>query len=257
MPNSNAMNLALVNVGRCADRNPARARPSRTRVAPPIRATQMLLPRRRARNPLESPVPPAPFGSSTARRLSWGARSESLTVDCMAATPKPRPNAPPCRLRAFEPIWADHIAGWARDPQEAYWLAPKTRPPLTAASLLRWIEPGHAPYLLWEEGGAAPVAYGEVNRLLRARRQYWLGHLVVDPERRGRGYGVALVRGLLQEAFEQRGAVRVTLVVFAENVPALACYRRAGMHEDGWEWHNFPLYGKRECLLRFAAERLA
>ncbi len=164
-----------------------------------------------------------------------------------------RSTAPTCRLAAFETIWAERVVSWARDPREVYWLAPKTRPPLTVAELLRWREPGHDPYMLLNGGEPAPIAYGELNRLGLTGRQYWLGHLIVDPNERGRGFGLELTRQLLREAFERRGARRVTLVVFPDNQAAIECYRAAGMREDGYEWHTFPAYGRRECLLRFAA----
>ncbi|HPM22844.1 MAG TPA: GNAT family N-acetyltransferase [Phycisphaerae bacterium] len=172
----------------------------------------------------------------------------------MTVNPRTRDDATPaCRLTPFTPDWAPTVVRWVRDAQEAYWLAPKTPPPLTAAQILGWRKPEHCPYLLFAADHALPVAYGELNRLHGVRRQYWLGHLIVDAARRRRGYGVQLTRHLLHEAFVQRGAHRVTLVVFAENTAALACYRAAGMRDDGFEWHTFPAYGRRECLLRLAA----
>lgn len=162
-------------------------------------------------------------------------------------------SAPPCRLVPFEPCWAAAVASWPRDAREAYWLAPKTRPPLTADEVLRWRKPGHEPYMLLVPEGDEPVGYGELNRILGAPRQYWLGHLVIAATARGRGLGIHLTRLLLQEAFERRGARRVTLVVFPDNERALACYRAAGMLDDGFEWHRFPAYRRRECLVRLAA----
>jgi RimJ/RimL family protein N-acetyltransferase len=174
----------------------------------------------------------------------------------MAALPKPRrdPDAGGV-LVPFQPRWAAQVASWATDPQEAYWLAPKTPPPVTADSVLRWRTVGHEPFALLPPGATLPAAYGELNRLGDLRRQYWIGHVIVDPARRGRGHGVRLTRLLLQEAFEQRGAERVTLVVFPENQAALACYRAAGFHDDGEEWHEFAAYGVRVRLLRLARRR--
>lgn len=174
----------------------------------------------------------------------------------MAAIPQARDGSDrPCRLAPFAPVWAELVVSWVRDAREAYWLAPKSRPPLTATEILRWARPDHEPYMLLQGEQVAPIGYGELNRLVGGRRQYWLGHLVVDPALRGRGYGVQLTALLLQEAFEQRGARRVTLVVFPDNTAALACYRAAGMVEDGREWHTFPAYGRREGLVRLAAAR--
>ncbi len=175
----------------------------------------------------------------------------------MANLPARNPAADRCRLVPFDHAWADRVVSWVRDAQEAYWLAPKSVPPLTPAELRRWCRPDHNPFLLVEGQRREPLGYGELNRITGARRQYWLGHLLVDPAFRGRGYGVQLTGLLLTEAFEQRGAQRVTLVAFPDNAAALACYRAAGMVDDGYEWHTFPAYGRRECLVRLAASRLA
>jgi len=172
----------------------------------------------------------------------------------MAAPPNAHTHAATrCQLARFEPAWAELVISWVRGRREMYWLAPKTVPPLTTSEILRWRQPGHDPYELLEQGSQAPVAYGELNRLTGQRRQYWLGHLIVDPRQRGRGLGTELTRRLLREAFRQRGAERVTLVVFPDNQRAISCYVAAGMREDGVEWHEFPAYGRRECLVRFVA----
>lgn len=170
----------------------------------------------------------------------------------MAVTPQSSAGAR-SRLVPFEPGWAELIASWIHTTEEAYWLAPKTRPPLTATAILRWHRPDGAPFVLCATERLQPVAYGELNPLRMQGREYWLGHLIVDPELRGRRYGLALTRALLREAFEHRGARRVTLVVFPENTTAICCYHAAGMRIDGYEWHDFPLFGRRECLIRFAS----
>ena len=175
----------------------------------------------------------------------------------MATRPARKPAANHCRLVPFDPASADLVVSWVQDANESYWLAPKSVSPLTSAEVLRWRKPDHNPYLLVEGEQREPVGYGELNRITGPRRQYWLGHLLVAPAFRGRGYGLQLTALLLAEAFEQRGAQRVTLVAFPENTAALACYRAAGLVEDGWEWHTFPAYGRRACLVRLAASRRA
>jgi RimJ/RimL family protein N-acetyltransferase len=175
----------------------------------------------------------------------------------MAADPVNRAaGTPPLRLTPFRAEWAGLVVSWVRDAQEAYWLAPKTPPPLTATHVLRWHEPGHNPFALLAAPGEPPVGYAELNTLVRTRRQYWIGHLIVDPDRRGRGLGSTFTQLLLDEAFEERGAQRVSLVVFPENAAASACYRAAGLREDGHEWHTFPAYGTRACLVRWARSRV-
>ena len=160
------------------------------------------------------------------------------------------------RLDSFDPALADVVASWVRDEHEARLLAPATRPPLTARRVLDWAGPGREPLSLWEPDVAGPIGYGELNVLHNRRREFWLGHLIVDPVHRGRGFGTWLTRLLLRRAFSRKNARRVTLVVVPENEPAIASYRAAGMRPDGHETHAFPASDDRIRLLRMVATRL-
>ncbi len=111
--------------------------------------------------------------------------------------------------------------------------------------------------MLLPQGEDDPVAYGEVNRLSRATGRYWLGHLVVNQERRGEGFGSQLARKLLAYAFERLNASEVSLVVFPGNRQAIACYAAAGMAPDGYEVHEFATAGRAERLMRMAVRREA
>ena len=57
-----------------------------------------------------------------------------------------------------------------------------------------------------------------------------IGRGIVDPSRRGRGYGSALVRLAIEEA-RALGARALTLNVVADNAPAIATYERAGFQQ--------------------------
>jgi ribosomal protein S18 acetylase RimI-like enzyme len=164
---------------------------------------------------------------------------------------------PACRLEPFDPAYADTVITWVRDEREAFWLAPRNRPPLTADQVLGWQTEGHRAFMLVRPGQMAPVAYGELNDLSGSPRRFWLGHLVVDPAERGRGYGIQLTRLLVWHAFSRCGARDVTLVVFPENRRAIASYRTAGLRDDGWETHTFPAYGRTARLLRMTAKGYA
>jgi RimJ/RimL family protein N-acetyltransferase len=172
----------------------------------------------------------------------------------MAARPVTEPDLlPPLSLTAFDPACAAHVASWVRGSCEAHWLAPRTKPPLTAGKVRDWAGPGRDPLMLVRPGQPEPLAYGELNVLNERRREYWLGHLIVDPRHRGEGLGRRLTEMLLYRAFELRLARRVSLVVFTENRVAVACYRAAGMRDDGFETHYFPPYQRRVRLLRLTA----
>jgi len=171
----------------------------------------------------------------------------------MAVEPVAIPSSAVLRLEPFRPECAPRVASWVRDEQEAYWIAPRTPPPITAGTVLSWSSPARRALLLMQTGQSAPLGYGELNLLDAVQGSYWLGHLLIDPQRRGCGLGRALTHLLLQRAFSHLGARRVCLVVFEENAAAVACYRAAGLHPDGHEWHYFAPYQRRARLMRMVA----
>lgn len=157
------------------------------------------------------------------------------------------------QLQRFTCADAQTVAGWIT-PGESYWLAPRSRPPLTARTVISWGEAEGERFLLLD-GQSTPTGYGEINRLALQHHVYWLGHLIVNPQRRGEGYGRLLTRLLIDHAFMLMAARRVTLVVFPENAAAIACYEAAGMHRDGFETHFLPAYRRRVRLVRMAIDR--
>lgn len=174
----------------------------------------------------------------------------------MAVEPQPPKTAFTCRLEPFHPRHADLVMSWVRDAREAYWIAPRTPPPLTADQVLNWQTPGHQPYLLYSSLRAMPVAYGELNMLGMGTARYWLGHLIVAADLRGKGLGQHLTRQLLEEAFLRRRAREVSLVVFPDNHQAIACYEKVGLRHAGFETHDFPAYKQRVRLVRMVARAL-
>ena len=59
------------------------------------------------------------------------------------------------------------------------------------------------------------------------------GFVLVDPDKRGKGYGRAMLKSGLMYAFTIYHARRVTLGVFEDNIPAYRCYLSAGFRETG------------------------
>jgi ribosomal-protein-alanine N-acetyltransferase len=172
----------------------------------------------------------------------------------MAVEPVTRPTVnSTLLLLPFDPRYAERVVSWVRSPREAFWLAPRTTLPLTAEKVRRWAGPGRSPFMLITSDDPEPLAYGELNELRRRRDEYWLGHLIVDPRRRGRGLGRQLTQMLLHQAFQIRHARRVSLVVFPQNLAAIATYRAVGMRADGYETHRFRIRARPEHLLRFIA----
>lgn len=179
------------------------------------------------------------------------AARENPAMATVPMQPATRDAAQAVRLDPFDPRHAALVASWVRDAREAFQLAPRTPPPMTAERIAQWgCEPGHMALQLVEVGRDAPVAYGEVNLLNPEQGEYWLGHLLVDPARRGERLGFELTRQLVHRAFARLAARRVSLVVFPDNERAISVYKAAGFFPDGFELHEFPAYGLQERLLR-------
>lgn len=151
-------------------------------------------------------------------------------------------------MRAAAADDAYPIARWVTSRDDAYFVAPQTPPPIREDSVRDWVAAADYAFVLAE--GQQLLAYGEINQLGQAGSTWWLGHLLVDPRRRRQGLGRLLARSLVEFGRTRLGAKRITLVVFAENVGAIAAYQAAGFRSDGLEWHDLPIYRKRVQMLR-------
>lgn len=159
------------------------------------------------------------------------------------------------RLVPFQSWHAPTISRWVQTQQQLQWLAPSTPPPLTAEKIKGWKKSGGSAFVLVKGGESPPWGYGEINPMREDGGHVWLGHVIVRPDRRGRGLGSLLLRALLAEAFERRHATRVALIVFPDNHAALRCYRRAGFVDSGEEHHQFGCGGPTHRLLRLEIAR--
>lgn len=157
------------------------------------------------------------------------------------------------RLEPFRTLQASAIAGWLYPPDELFWLAPGTSPPLTPAKIIAWQRPGGRRLVMLGGSGPSLLAYAELNPMRHRAGHLWLGHCIVHPSLRGRGLGRRFVVALLIEAFERMDADRVSLIVFPENVRAIRCYRWCGFETVGEEWHRFGNAVEKSRFLRLEA----
>lgn len=59
-----------------------------------------------------------------------------------------------------------------------------------------------------------------------------IGFVIVSPEKRGKGYGKSMLQLAIRYGFDIWGAEKITLGVFANNLPAYHCYRSMGFRES-------------------------
>jgi RimJ/RimL family protein N-acetyltransferase len=143
------------------------------------------------------------------------------------------------RLEPFQPRHAPTIASWVSTPEQLFWLAPSSIPPLTTEQILTWQQADGRSFVGFVDGEVGPAAYAELNPVRNRCKHLWLGHCVVRPSLRGAGVGLQFVRELLIEAFDRMDASKVALIVFPANQGALRCYRRCHFRPTGEELHRF------------------
>ncbi|MEV7009956.1 GNAT family protein [Streptosporangium sp. NPDC051022] len=138
------------------------------------------------------------------------------------------------RLRAFEPEDATVVASWVSDVEAlTMWSGHAGFSwPFDARQLVAfYADPGRRPLVVAEADGT-PV--GHLS--LKPDVQGWsarLGLVMVSPERRGRGYGAAMIRDALAVAFGDLRVHRVDLGVYTQNAGAIALYERLGFRREG------------------------
>ncbi len=128
------------------------------------------------------------------------------------------------RLEPFDPTSAATISAWARTADEASDWCSLTTVPVPAEVIAGWSDDADVEAHVLREHGDL-VAYGEVW-IDHDEDEVELGHLIVDPARRGQGVGRRLTRALVEAGRTHHDAVH--LRVAPENAAALRCYEAAG-----------------------------
>lgn len=145
--------------------------------------------------------------------------------------------SPPLTLRALEPADCESIAGWIQSEDMLWqWSGPWDLTwPLDAAQLVADLRRHGDPRFLLAAVAPADGALLGMARLTVQRHHGLgqLGRILVAPEARGRGYGVALMQALISRAFDELGLHRLTLSAYTFNHGAIATYRRVGFTVEG------------------------
>lgn len=158
-------------------------------------------------------------------------------------------------LRPFELAFAANVCSWVQSNRDLLWLAPRTEPPISDAKVLAWHHDRCTPMLLFELGDDEPCGYADINRMKVQIDNVWLGHIIIAPSRRRRGYGAQFVRLLLEAAFADSNTTMVSLVVFPDNVAAIRCYQNCGFRLTCNEYHRFRDPHARQRMLRLDLRR--
>ncbi len=141
-------------------------------------------------------------------------------------------------FRPFENYDAQTIISWIKDEHSfRQWSADtyKNYPPVESDIVARYaeIKENHKglvyPLMLTENGET--VGHLIIRVLDEEKGFVRFGYIIVDTEKRGKGYGSKMLRLALNFAAETLNAKRVTLGVFENNPSAYRCYKAVGFNE--------------------------
>jgi RimJ/RimL family protein N-acetyltransferase len=85
-----------------------------------------------------------------------------------------------------------------------------------------------------------PVAYGELWSRSNERSME-ICHLIVEPFKRGKGFGTKMLQLLYQRAADRPNIIKVIVNLYGENDEALGCYLKAGFELLGTTTHTMGL----------------
>lgn len=156
---------------------------------------------------------------------------------------------PMLRLRPYKECDAESIVGWIKDEGTFYrWSAGRFgRYPITAEEINKSYKDAAMrddfyEMTAFDEQGAAGHL---IMRFLDEKKTILrFGFVIVDDERRGKGYGKEMLRLALKYAFEILKVSKVTIGVFENNPAAYACYRSVGFQDASEEMEIYSILGE-------------
>jgi RimJ/RimL family protein N-acetyltransferase len=139
---------------------------------------------------------------------------------------------PAVTISPFEREDAATLAAWLSDPHMLCMTAPDWPHPITAQEIERaYFGPDAADGLFKALAHGGDMVGHAGLRAIQSNGL--LFHVIVDPARQRRGYGLAMMREVLAAAFTEHSLHRVVLHVFDENVGAIAFYLSCGFAIEG------------------------
>jgi len=140
-------------------------------------------------------------------------------------------------LRPFGRPDFDRLLAWIDSPESLMlWAGPFFHFPLDVAQLEAYrasAERASSPRRIFTACDASGARVGHIELNDIDGHSSRLSRVLVDPARRGQGFGRAMVRPILRLAFAELGLHRVDLFVFDFNRAAIRCYEAEGFVREG------------------------
>lgn len=117
------------------------------------------------------------------------------------------------------------ICKLVKNRNELLWVYPAGRYPLTVSQLKELARNRSELTVAVEDGSI--IGFADFYDLVPGKSVF-IGNVIVERKRRGKGIGKALITALLDKAFGEYDLPEVRISVFSENSPALILYNRLG-----------------------------
>lgn len=133
------------------------------------------------------------------------------------------------RIRPYKDADADTILSWRQDEKAFYqWSAGVLGDHPITQKEFRFVT-SLMPFTAFDETGI--VGFFTLRTPDGSTDELRFGFVIVDPQKRGKGCGKAMLRAGLKYAFEIYGAKKASLGVFENNLPAYYCYKAVGFQD--------------------------
>lgn len=133
------------------------------------------------------------------------------------------------RIRPYKATDANTILSWFENEKTFYqWTAGVLgNYPITQKEFF-FVE-SLMPFTAFDETGI--VGFFTLRNPYESLDELRFGFVIVNPDKRGKGYGKMMIRLGIKFIFEIYGAKRASLGVFENNLPAYYCYKAVGFNE--------------------------
>lgn len=133
------------------------------------------------------------------------------------------------RIRPYKVTDANTILSWCQDEKSFYqWTAGVLGNYPITQNEFRFVE-SLMPFTAFDETGV--VGFFTLRNPNESLDELRFGFVIVNPDKRGKGYGKEMLRLGLKFVFEIYGAKRATLGVFKNNLSAYYCYKAVGFDD--------------------------
>ena len=133
------------------------------------------------------------------------------------------------RIRPYKATDVNTILSWCQDEKAFYqWTAGILGSYPITQNEFRFVE-SLMPFTAFDETGI--VGFFTLRKPNESPDELRFGFVIVDPDKRGKGYGKELLRLGLEFVFEIYGAKRASLGVFENNLSAYYCYKAVGFSD--------------------------